>query len=165
MTDRLQTMPPDPLPIVCCFIFDDRGRILLLQRHSDDLGGGLWAAPGGKQEPNEDPWQTAQRETQEETGLALEALELLGSHEMRMPHGVAHMTTFKACVRGETIITINPEEHEAYHWFDLNSLLQESDIIWGLPTQLLDFGFLEPFATDPTLADGSEAILLELTKP
>lgn len=30
------------IPIVGCFAFNEAGELLLLQRHSDDLGGGQW---------------------------------------------------------------------------------------------------------------------------
>lgn len=158
----MKVMPKKPLNIVCCLVFDNENRVLLLRRHSEDLGGGLWATPGGKQEPNEEPYTTAMREVKEETGLDLKGLRYLGEHELRMPHGVAHMKTFTANVIGNESIVIDPEEHEEHQWFDIADLLEAENIIWGLPTTLLDFGLIETFEKDPTLADGSEAILLEL---
>jgi 8-oxo-dGTP diphosphatase len=161
MIERLTVMPSQPLSIVCCFIFDDKNRILLLRRHPEDFGGGLWAVPGGKQEPDEAPRLTALREVKEETGIDLDEIGFLGTHEMRMPHGIVHMKAFKALVDGERIVTIDPEEHDDHHWFAVDELLHEDSIIWGLPTQLLDFGIIEPFDTDPTLTDGSQAVLLK----
>jgi 8-oxo-dGTP pyrophosphatase MutT (NUDIX family) len=159
---RLKKMPKEPLNIVCCLVFDKQDRILLLQRHSQDLGGGLWGQPGGRQEPNEKPEVTAIREVQEETGLNLREVKYLGKHELQMPHGVAHMKTFQAQVKGDEKIIIDKEEHENYRWFPLVNLLKSKDIIWGLPTSLMDFGLIKPFEIDRTLADGSQAILLEL---
>lgn len=86
----------------------------------------------------------------------------MGIHEIRMPHGVAHMKTFKAYTDGDVAIVIDPEEHEAYRWFYKSDILQEEDIIWGLPTQLLDFKLIESLETDPTLLDGSKATLLKV---
>jgi 8-oxo-dGTP pyrophosphatase MutT (NUDIX family) len=154
-------MPNQPLNIVCCLVFDNKNRILLLQRHFEDLGGGLWATPGGRQEPNEEPSLTAIREVKEETGMDLDSVEFLGTHELHMPHGLAHMKTFRTRVDGNKKIVIDQEEHEGYRWFDIKSLLSSENIIWGLPTTLLDFGLIEPFDADPTLIDGSKAILLE----
>ena len=159
---RLKAMPKEPLNIVCCLVFDKQDRILLLQRHSEDLGGGLWGQPGGRQEPGENPEVTAIREVKEETGLALNGVKYLGKHELKMPHGVAHMKTFKAQVNGDEKIIIDREEHEGYRWFAVANLLKSKNIIWGLPTSMMDFGLIEPFEIDHTLADGSQAILLEL---
>lgn len=153
-------MPERPLQIVCCLVFDGKDRLLLLRRHPEDLGGGLWAVPGGRQEPAEEPYNTAIREVKEETGLNLKKVEYLGTHELQMPHGVAHMKTFKARVGGNEKIVIDIEEHEKHQWFNIADLLNAKNIIWGLPTTLLDFGLIEHFETDPTLADGSKAILL-----
>jgi 8-oxo-dGTP diphosphatase len=161
MKKRLTHMPKEPLQIACCLVFDEQGRLLLLQRHGEALGGGLWATPGGKQEKGEEPSVTAAREVKEETGLDISDIAYLGNHELRMPHGVAHMRTFRATIKGDEQITIDPEEHEDHRWFDISSLLLAENIIWGLPSTLLDFGLLDPFEADPTLADGSEAILLE----
>jgi len=153
-------MPKGPLQIVCCLVFDNKNRLLLLRRHSEDLGGGLWATPGGRQEPDEEPFKTAIREIKEETGLNLKKVKYLGTHELQMPHGVAHMKTFKTRISGSAKIVIDQEEHEEHQWFDITDLLNAENIIWGLPTTLLDFGLIEDFETDPTLADGSKAILL-----
>ena len=79
-----------------------------------------------------------------------------------MPHGVAHMKTFKAQVNGDEKIIIDREEHESYRWFAVTDLLKSKNIIWGLPTSMMDFGLIDPFEIDHTLADGSQAILLEL---
>ena len=155
-------MPNKPLQVVSCLIFDENGRMLLLKRHAEDLGGGLWAAPGGTIEQDETPDKTLIREVKEETGLVVSSAEYLGSHELQMPHGTAHIRTFQAKVTSSVAITIDPFEHESYGWFELVNLLNLESIIWGLPTTLLDFGFMSPFQRDPTLADGSKAILLEI---
>jgi len=161
MPKRLKKMPKDPLQIVCCLIFDNQNRLLLLRRHSEDLGGRLWATPGGRQEKGEEPSSTAIREVKEETGLNLKDVKYLGNHELRMPHGIAHMRTFKANIEGNEKIVIDQEEHEGHRWFNVSDLLSAENIIWGLPTTLLDFGLIEPFEIDTTLVDGSKAILLE----
>ncbi len=54
-------------------LFDDEGRILLIQR-SDDA---TWGLPGGWLAPNETPMQGAERETREETGLEVRATRLI----------------------------------------------------------------------------------------
>ncbi|MDB5169422.1 MAG: putative nudix hydrolase [Candidatus Saccharibacteria bacterium] len=162
MAKRLKVMPKKPLQISCCLVFDEDSRILLLQRHADDLGGGLWATPGGKQEPGEDPATTAIREVEEETGLKLKNIQYLGKHSLMMPHGVAHMRTYRAYVSQDEKIIINHNEHQGHQWLSVADLLTTEKIIWGLPTTLSDFGLIQLLRIDPTLADGSRAVLLEL---
>ena len=55
-------------------IFDDRGRILLMDR----VDGSGWCLPCGWVEPNERPADTAVRETREETGLEVSVRRLVG---------------------------------------------------------------------------------------
>lgn len=55
-------------------IFDDDGRILLMQRADDRR----WCLPCGWLEPNESPEEAVVREAWEETGLNVEAVELVG---------------------------------------------------------------------------------------
>jgi 8-oxo-dGTP diphosphatase len=53
------------------------GKVLLMHRNKEpNLG--LWTAPGGKVEFGESPYETAQREMAEETGLEVEDLSLRG---------------------------------------------------------------------------------------
>jgi ADP-ribose pyrophosphatase YjhB (NUDIX family) len=54
-------------------VFDDRERLLLIQRADD----GQWALPGGLMEPGETTEETARREVREETGIELAALEFV----------------------------------------------------------------------------------------
>lgn len=44
MKQRLQAWGDSKvIEIVGAFVFNDEGEVLLLQRHAEDLGGGLWA--------------------------------------------------------------------------------------------------------------------------
>lgn len=65
-----------PLVLVSAMvrIQDDAGRLLMQRRAAT----GRWHVPGGYLEPGESLEDTARREALEETGLAVEALELLG---------------------------------------------------------------------------------------
>jgi len=56
-------------------VVEDSGGKILMQRRSDNS---LWSIPGGAMEPGESIAQTAIRETQEETGLEVEILRLIG---------------------------------------------------------------------------------------
>jgi 8-oxo-dGTP diphosphatase len=149
------------IPIAGCFIFNHSGHLLLLRRHRKSLGGGQWGTPAGRIEFGESQTEAMLREIFEETGLKLDQAKYLGDHLIKMPHGTVRMASFHTTVPDDTVITIDPGEHEEFAWFDPKKLLHQEDLLWGEPTMLRDFGLIEPFDDDPTLADGSTAILLE----
>jgi ADP-ribose pyrophosphatase YjhB (NUDIX family) len=60
-----------PQVAVGAFIFDDRGRVLLIER-GQPPSQGAWTVPGGKLEPGETLAQAVAREVREETGLVAE---------------------------------------------------------------------------------------------
>lgn len=53
------------IPAAVAWIFDDLGRLLVVQLHGRDL----WGLPGGGIEPDETPQEAVVREVREETGL------------------------------------------------------------------------------------------------
>jgi 8-oxo-dGTP pyrophosphatase MutT (NUDIX family) len=148
------------IQIATCLILNEAGELLLLQRHSEDLGGGQWGTPGGRIENDENARMAALREVYEETGLQLNEMTELGIHEITMPHGAVRMTSFKAHVLRQVKVILDLEEHHAHAWFDPDELLEKENILWGVPTVLRDFGILKPFDEDPTLSDGSRVTLL-----
>jgi len=69
-----------PYPCGDAAIFDDTGRILLIQRRDN----GLWAMPGGAFEVGETPAEGACREAWEETGIAVDPVALSGVYDSRL---------------------------------------------------------------------------------
>lgn len=149
------------IDVVSCFVFDPDGRLLLLQRHRDDWGGGLWATPAGKPEALETPKAAILREVHEESGILLPEVTFLGTHHITMPHGSVQMASFEARLKILPDITLRADEHEAHKWFVLETLLEHPNIIWATPSILRDFGLMADFTADPTLVDGSKVRLLE----
>ena len=77
-------MPGSVIGCVGAIIKDDLGRLLLIKRgHAP--GAGLWSLPGGRIEPGETDAEALVREIREETGLAVEAGQLIGT--VRRPAG------------------------------------------------------------------------------
>lgn len=68
-----------PYPVGDAAVFNERGEILLIQRADNKL----WAMPGGAFEVGETPAEGACREAWEETGVAVEALQLIGVYDSR----------------------------------------------------------------------------------
>lgn len=55
-------------------VYDEQSRVLLVRQTAD----GLWSTPGGILEPEETPAAAVVREVQEETGLEVKVVRLLG---------------------------------------------------------------------------------------
>ncbi len=62
------------VPAASAVVADEDGRILLTRRRDNDL----WTIPGGAMEPGETIAETALREVQEETGVDVEVVRLVG---------------------------------------------------------------------------------------
>lgn len=103
-------------------VFNTDGQILLIQRIDDRL----WAMPGGMFEVGETPAQGACREAWEETGIAVEALAMVGVYDSRLngTRATAHLYMFcflcRPCdAEAQPIVT-----HETLDvgWFDIAHL-------------------------------------------
>lgn len=62
-------------------LFDDAGRVLLIERGKPPFAG-VWSLPGGHIEPGEAPAATAVREVAEETGVTAEDLAFLTRYDV-----------------------------------------------------------------------------------
>lgn len=87
-------------------IRDEQGRVLWVKRTDQDV----WNLPGGVGVENEPPWETAVRETQEETGLTVELSAITGVYlyESDKPH---LSLAFTASIQNGTLTT-GPESAE-----------------------------------------------------
>jgi bis(5'-nucleosidyl)-tetraphosphatase len=99
----------------------DRGIEVLLVHHVN----GHWTLPKGHAEPNETPWQTAQRELLEETGLQVDQYLSLPTVQERYPHGDREKvaTYFIAWVSGT--MTHLPSELQGSCWCSPEDALEK----------------------------------------
>ena len=104
-------------------IFDDAGRLLLIQRLTEPEAG-AWGLPGGKIDFGEPARETARREIAEElgieiavTGLACIA-EILDGGDRR--HWVSPI--FFARIVSGTPRLMEPEKHGGFGWYSLDAL-------------------------------------------
>ena len=127
-------MPRPITPFVGCdvFIADDAGRVLLIRRQDN----GFWALPGGCQDLGETPAECACRECEEETGLKVRLVKLLGA------------------------FSSTRYEYVNFPWKDNEfcHLLFHAVIVSGEPRrsdETIDIGYFSPAALPP-LSDGHQ---------
>jgi ADP-ribose pyrophosphatase YjhB (NUDIX family) len=80
----------DRVDCVGALVYDDAGRLLVVQR-GHDPGAGLWSIPGGRVEPGESDAEAVVREVAEETGLTVTVGDLAGEVERPGPPGTTYV--------------------------------------------------------------------------
>lgn len=85
------------------------GRVLWVKRTDRDI----WNLPGGVSEPDEAPWETAVRETREETGLHVKLVDL---SSVNVYHDLPNMTFNFTAEISRGALTTGPEAAE-FAWF------------------------------------------------
>ncbi|MCL2198617.1 MAG: NUDIX domain-containing protein [Defluviitaleaceae bacterium] len=108
------------------FIQNDKGQILLQQRTYPH---GTWGLPGGLMELGESTEQTARREVQEETGLTLGKLTLLGIYSgenylCKAQNGDEFYVVTTAYTTADYIgeVVVNDNESLRLEWFNIKNL-------------------------------------------
>lgn len=121
------------LPSVTMIVLDDKDRILLVRNADVDL----WLPPGGGIEPDESPWDAAVREMQEETGLLVEPVQIVGvyggpEYRVTYPNGdvVSYVMTVYECrvVSGE--MAPDNEEILEIRYFSKTELESTQTLPW-----------------------------------
>ncbi len=83
---RVARRPPRPHVDITAGIIWKGERFLIAQRRPNDLLGGLWEFPGGRQEEDETLEQCLRREIMEELGVRIR----VDGHFMSLKHGYSH---------------------------------------------------------------------------
>ncbi len=112
-----------PHYLVTAAVIRQDGKLLLAQRPSEGLLGGLWEFPGGKVEPGESLPQCLRREIVEELGAEIEVGEPFGVYE----HAYTH---FSVTLHAFLCRLLPGEEPQP---------IQPSDLCWAAPDDLRDF--------------------------
>lgn len=95
---------------------DHEHRVCLLRQFRHAAGGWIWELPAGKIDNREPPLQTAQRELEEEAGMAAATWRSLGDY-VSSP-GVLTEVVHLFLATGLRALPQRPEEHEVFevHW-------------------------------------------------
>jgi ADP-ribose pyrophosphatase YjhB (NUDIX family) len=128
---------------VGALVYDDAGRLLMIRRgHDPDRG--RWSLPGGRIEAGESDTEALVREVREETGLAVEVDDLVGSVELESVHGAtAQVRDYRCRLPAGTDpgSAIAGDDADDVGWFAGAELL-ELDCSAGLLDALRDWGAL-----------------------
>ena len=129
------------IPCIGAVVFDDQGRLLLVQR-ANPPAQGLWSLPGGRQEPGETAEQGVVREVREETGLTVRVEREVGTVVRQSPSGDDYVIRDFVCVvRGDDAVVAADDAVDA-RFFSVSELadlpmsegLIEALINWNLVT-------------------------------
>jgi 8-oxo-dGTP pyrophosphatase MutT (NUDIX family) len=102
-------------------VFDDGGRILLIQRADD----GLWAMPGGAFDVGETAAEGVAREAREEAGVEVEVTDLIGVWDSRFCETRSSIQLFQfvfLCRPKRSMEASTPHEVLDVRWFDRAAL-------------------------------------------
>ncbi|MFF0629780.1 NUDIX hydrolase [Streptomyces sp. NPDC004296] len=121
------TMPDRP---IAAAVIVRGGRVLLVRRAVEE-GDLRWQFPAGKVEAGESPEQAAVRETEEETGLTVEAVKTLGD---RVHPNTGRLMHYVAC---------SPISGEA-HVADEEELAEVAWVAHGEIPKYVPYGLFEP---------------------
>lgn len=116
LRDQGASRLPYPVPAVRAVVADNVGRVLIIKRPRDSMGGGLWCLPGGKVERGEMVADALRGELVEETGLECVSAEFL-FYDDSLPterYGMHCINLYFECtVRGEVVLN---QEATAHAW-------------------------------------------------
>jgi len=142
------------VPCVGAVVHDDAGRLLLVRR-ANPPAQGTWSLPGGRVEAGEDDAGAVVREVGEETGLRVEAGDVVGVVERDAPGGGRYVITDLACrVVGGTLAA--GDDASDVGWFDAAAVtaLPTSP---GLVAALREWGVLASTSSTEPEPDGPAA--------
>ena len=96
-----------------------KGEVLIAQRRNEDMLGGLWEFPGGKQESGETIQQCISRELKEELGINVETAEFITTIKHAYSHFTMDMHTYFSKIKSGRP---RPIECQDYRWVKISAL-------------------------------------------
>ena len=103
---------------------DEKNRVCLLRQYRHAASGWLWELPAGKIDHPESPQQTAQRELQEEAGLAAQQWRSLGGFLSTPGFCDERIHLYLALSLKQVANDLHPHEVIEVHWFEYGEALE-----------------------------------------
>lgn len=105
-------------------VVEHQGQFLVGIRPEGTKLAGMWEFPGGKVEAGESLAAAAERECAEETGLAVNVVELLLDQTFTYPHGVVHLFFFACRLRTAQTRAAEtwPQPRDPFRWVSRSGL-------------------------------------------
>jgi A/G-specific adenine glycosylase len=100
-------------------VTNSKDQILIAQRRTEDMLGGLWEFPGGKQEPDETIEECVARELKEELGIQVEIGEFLVTVKHAYSHFTMDLHTYFAKIKSGRPKTL---ECQDFKWLTISEL-------------------------------------------
>ena len=107
--------------VVCVWVYDSTGRVLLTKRAKGKSFAGTWENSGGAAQAGETSLQAIARELYEETGIRAEQSEFRLLSQDQEGHAIYDFYTLKRDVKLEDIV-LQPGETEDVRWATLEQV-------------------------------------------
>lgn len=100
-------------------VMNGKGQVLIAQRRAEDMLGGLWEFPGGKQEAGETIQECVARELNEELGIQIEVGDFLVTVKHAYSHFTMELHTYFATVKSGKP---KPLQCQNFQWLKISDL-------------------------------------------
>ena len=110
------------IPCIGAIVFDEQGRLLLVQR-ANPPAQGKWSLPGGRLEPGETSETGVVREVREETGLDVTVVREVGTIQRDAPSGDTYVIRDFLCALSTDATPVADDDASDAGFFTLTEVI------------------------------------------
>ena len=111
------------IPCIGAIVFDEQGRLLLVQR-ANPPAQGKWSLPGGRLEPGETSETGVVREVREETGLDVTVVREVGTIQRDAPSGDTYVIRDFLCALSTDATPVADDDASDAGFFTLTEVIE-----------------------------------------